>query len=80
MHGFSCGSISWTENRNKILKVKLIEYQTYNKFKVICLRLSVHRLNGSPVYSDGHEQIGLWLTISHKAFKPQAPLHGSMHL
>lgn len=40
----------------------------------------LHDRNGSPVYSGGQEQIGMWLTVVQIASEPHVPGHGSMHL
>lgn len=40
----------------------------------------LHSVNGSPIISRGHEQIGLWLITLHTASYPQTPGQGSMHL
>lgn len=37
-------------------------------------------VNGSPVKPSGHEHVGIWLMTSHRAFTPQVPGQGSLHL
>lgn len=44
------------------------------------MRWISHATKGSPVYSCGHKQLGVWLTTRHCASKPQAPTQGFLHL
>lgn len=55
-----------------------------NKFKKKKLQLLPwtiwHWMNGFPDIPSGQRQIGIWFTVSHNAFWPQVPGHGSVHL
>ena len=42
--------------------------------------IKLHTLNGSPVNPGSHLQFGLWFCTKQKAFCPQTPGHGSLHL
>lgn len=41
--------------------------------------LGEQAVNGSPLKSSGHWQIGVWLMTLHSALIPQEPGHGSVH-
>lgn len=43
------------------------------------LRFGIHLEKGSPIYSGGQLQIGLWFTTWHLALRPQLPRHGLIH-
>ena len=59
-----------------ILKIKCFEIQIVN----LRIGLSLHAVNGSPIYPSTQVQEGMWFITLHWALIPHVPGQGSTHL
>lgn len=61
----------------KLFVIVLFKLSHNSIFRNLPDIITSHLTNAFPLVPGGHEQIGIWLTVSHSAPEPQVPSQGS---